>query len=215
MAEDVLLFGESSDDDLNISEVARPQLRTYKKVIKTYSKKSQMSHRERVGQKDFGKYQPHQRINVDQVPFILDNQPRKSYVSYKSADHVQISAPDGANKRFGTLQIAFHGGGRKKKQLRLMMFFRGEGGVYDSEKFSYHPDVDVVFQTKAWMDKTVSPKWITRTLKRWVDENLDNEHFILAQDNLGTQKDFELIAIRVLLCFNLRLSGFSVSAYSF
>ena len=149
-----------------------------------------MHDRERVSSKDFGKYQPHQRLNVDSVPFNLDNQAKKSYVHYKTADMVQVSAPDGSNKRFGTLHVCFHGGPAKKKQPRMMMICRGEGGVYESEKFSYHPGVDVVFQKKAWFDKTVAPKWINTTLKRWVDENLDNEQFMLAQDNLSTQKDF-------------------------
>ena len=71
----------------------------------------------------------------------------------------------------------------------MMMFFRGEGTVYENEKFAYHPGVDVVSQTNAWFDKTVSPKWIERTLQRWVDDVFDDEHFILAQDNLHDQKD--------------------------
>ena len=63
----------------------------------------------RVKQEDYGRYQLNQRLNVDQVPFNLDNCARRCYVD-KSTEQAQVSSLPGADKRFGTLQICVHPG---------------------------------------------------------------------------------------------------------
>jgi hypothetical protein len=41
-----------------------------------------------------------------QVPFALDNNADRTFVSAAETDLVQISGQPGADKRFGTLQVA-------------------------------------------------------------------------------------------------------------
>jgi hypothetical protein len=163
--------------------------RIYDKKLPAYNKKVRMGPRAKVYAQDFGKYPPHCRLNVDQGPFQLDNQARKGFVPHKGADHVQISGPTGGNKRFGTIQVCLHGGTRKFKQPKMCMFFKGAGNAMAAEEHAYHPNVEVIFQPKAWFDKTVATKWIDRVLKPWREKNIPGQEFILSQDNLGDQKD--------------------------
>ena len=69
------------------------------------------------------------------------------------------------------------------------MFFKGAGNAMAAEEHAYHPNVEVIFQPKAWFDKTVATKWIDRVLKPWREKNIPGQEFIISQDNLGDQKD--------------------------
>ena len=161
----------------------------YKKSVSAYNKKTLLGERVKTVPADYGTYQPHERLNVDQIPFELDNQAKRGYVMYDETQMVQISGPQDGTKRFGTIQMCAHAG-YPKKAVRLAMFFRGEGFVYESEKDSYHEGVDVYFSTKAWLTKDIASEWVTRTLKPWiVSEIFDNRKWLLFQDNLRLQKD--------------------------
>ena len=46
---------------------------------------------------------------VLQIPFALDNNPRATFVQADRADMALVSGLAGADKRFGTLQVASHG----------------------------------------------------------------------------------------------------------
>ena len=102
----------------------------YKKSHKAHNKKLLMPKRVSVQGWDYGLYAPHLRYNVDQVPFVLDNQHRCSYVPHEQRDKVNISGPQDGSKRFGTLQVCFHPGGPHIKQPKLAIFFKGEGNVF-------------------------------------------------------------------------------------
>ena len=60
--------------------------------------------RMRMYEEDYGAYKFDDRYNVDQVPFLLDNNPNKSFFSVDD-QKCQISGQPGADKRFGTLQV--------------------------------------------------------------------------------------------------------------
>jgi hypothetical protein len=135
------------------------------------------------------RYPMHGILNVDQIPFELDNQPRKCYVPHDTASMAQISGPKDGSKRFGTLQVLLHGAPPPAKQARLAMFMKGGGSVYASEASAYHPGVDVYFSPKAWFNKTIAEQWASKTLKDYVQENLKDQEWILLQDNLHDQKD--------------------------
>ena len=59
-------------------------------------------------QSDFGAYKLLQRIDVDQVPFNLDGESKRSFVPAEKADSIVIGGQPGQEKRFGTLQIYWH-----------------------------------------------------------------------------------------------------------
>ena len=151
-----------------------------------------MGKRQKTRATDYGLFQPHQRLNVDQIPFELDNQARRSYVPHQESSMVQISGPSDGSKRFGTLQMTVHPG-FPIPQPKLGMFFKGAGEVYKFEKDAYHPSVDVYFSDKAWLTKKLAKEYVGRTLKDWTTVHIGpEEKFRLFQDNLGTQKDLTI-----------------------
>ena len=52
------------------------------------------------------------------------------------------------------------------------MLFRGKGTVKQKEQHSYHPDVVVLFQDKAWADLPTVVEWVDKCLKPWKEEAL-------------------------------------------
>jgi hypothetical protein len=52
------------------------------------------------------------------------------------------------------------------------MFFRGKGTVKAKEEHAYHPDVVVLFQSKAWADQPTVVEWVDKCLKPWQEEAL-------------------------------------------
>ena len=164
------------------------QRKSYKKRVAAFSKAQLTGKRQKTTQADYGDFQPYQRINIDQIPYELDQQPKTSYVPHDTASMVQVSAPGDAGKRHGTIQMAIHPG-FPVEQCNLAMFFRGKGEVYNSEKDSYHPSVDVYFSENAWLTKPLAKEWVMRTFKSWKERILGQRKFLASQDNLGTQKD--------------------------
>lgn len=139
----------------------------------------------------WGRYQPKERLNVDQspLPFVLDVKKTYEYVEAKDKHHnTWISQPgSGLDKRQCSLQIMFRSEG---KQPAVSVIFRGKGlRISQEEKDAWHPDVQVFFQTNAWMDSKVNMEWAERVLFKFVrEENL--KKFVLLCDNLEAhQKD--------------------------
>ena len=139
----------------------------------------------RVPASEYGEFQPDCRLNVDQVPFNLDNQARKTLVHKDDDQVVQVSGQPGGEKRFGTAQICIHPG--RGPQPKLCLFFRGQGKVYANEKQYYHKDVVVIFQKAAWADRPTVTSWAKACLTPHVQEHLVDKPFVLFQDNLESQ----------------------------
>ena len=74
---------------------------------------------------DYGRNAMEESLNVDQVPFNLENGARKLFVQARGGV-AQISGNPQGEKRFGTLQLCIHGG--IGAQVPLCMLFRGKGG---------------------------------------------------------------------------------------
>ena len=53
---------------------------------------------------------------------------------------------------------------------------------------TWHPDVDVYFQEKVWVDTKFSCDWAKKTLKQTIP---DNSKFVLFCDNLTAQCTYE------------------------
>ena len=134
----------------------------------------------------WGRYLPHQRLNVDQSPLPFARETTMTYEEIHSRaegnreKRIWTAQPNtGDSKRFCTLQICFRPEG---DQPRIAIIFRGLGlRISAVEKAAWDPDVDVYFQKNAWADTTFSIEWAERTLKPFVSD-LDN--FILFLDNL-------------------------------
>ena len=131
----------------------------------------------------WGRFKPHQRLNVDQVPlpFALDK--KTTYERPLSQNEkVWIAMPgSGLDKRQCTLQICFSPEGN---HVKIEIIFRGKGKVSKLEKKAYHKAVDVYFQDNAWADTEFSCKWVERTLKSAIPLG---EEFVLICDNLNSQ----------------------------
>ena len=133
--------------------------------------------------KVWGRFLPHQRFNVDQVPmpFILDK--KTTYESPKGRNEkVWIACPgSGLEKRQCSLQLCFS----PENDVRIEIIFRGKGKrITEMEKRSYHQSVDIYWQDSAWVDTEVSCEWVEKTLKKCVPEG---EEFLLLCDNLSAQ----------------------------
>lgn len=106
----------------------------------------------------WGRWLPKNRLSCDQVPCNLREGVRATYEE-RGAGRIWIAgnkADDG--KRFCTLQIiarAENGPADvpRRGQPPIGIIFKGTGArVSDEEKRSWHPDVRVRFQKKAWAD---------------------------------------------------------------
>ena len=139
--------------------------------------------------KKWGRFKPHQRTNVDQVPlpFALDK--KTTYEKPMNRDEkVWISLPGaGLEKRQCTLQLSFS----PEDDLKVEIIFRGGGKrIKDCEKKAYHKSVDVYWQKNAWADTTMSCEWVNKTLKSAVPQG---EEFLLICDNLKSQVSDEFL----------------------
>jgi len=63
--------------------------------------------------------------------------------------HVRQPGDGNYTKRFATVIMLLRGDGHL---CRLCVIFRGKGRVRNAEKATYHPDVTVLWQAKAWND---------------------------------------------------------------
>ena len=109
--------------------------------------------RRRVGEHEWGEYPLETRLNVDQVPFCLDQSKGRAYfpVDDKAC---AIPGQTGADKRFGTLQLCIHGGAQEKAQPKLAMIWFGKGTTFiPAEEDAYHPDVHCYGQKCATADE--------------------------------------------------------------
>ena len=132
----------------------------------------------------WGRFKPHQRLNVDQVPlpFVLDKATTYERPLEKG-EKVWVAFPStsGLDKRQCTLQVAFSA---ENNCIKIEIIFRGKGKVKEVEKKAYHKSIDVYWQDNAWADTKMSCEWVEKTLKPAIPEG---EEFVLICDNLAAQ----------------------------
>ena len=142
-----------------------------------------------------GRYQPAQRLNVDQrpLPFVVYSKKTYEYIpkGEGSTHNTWISQPgSGLEKRQCSVLVMLRPEG---EQLKLAIIFRGqEKRISQDEKSEWHKGVNVYFQPNAWLDQNVCKSWCDEILVSFVKEQkLDK--FVLLLDNLKghMQDDFK------------------------
>ena len=73
------------------------------------------------------------------------------------------------------------------------MWFRGKGTVQHAEELSYHPDVIVHFNDKAWANKETIISSYNKQMVPWVEEHIPGEEHTIFLDNLGCQTKKEYL----------------------
>ena len=160
----------------------------------------------------WGKYLPHQRFNVDQVPmpFIFD---MGTTYEEKGAKRVAINQlGPSLSKRQMTAQVCFRPEppppppesasdevkSRFKKHLMEQpppcLIFRGTGQMISQrEKDAYPPELVVLWQPKAWVDRPTAVGWAKQCYKKVIDADRaagvadESSRYLLFEDNLDSQ----------------------------
>lgn len=121
----------------------------------------------------WSRYQPKQRLNVDQspLPFVIGTSRRYDHLDKDVDQHghkVWISQPgSGLDKRQCTLQICFRPTGEQQAWCYLPWNWKTHKPRWKGSL----PDVDVYYQESAWVDTKVSVEWVQKTLSPSVKDN--------------------------------------------
>ena len=184
------------------------------------------------GRGRWGEYLPHQRGNVDQVPlpFVVD-----MGITYeeKGAKRVAINQLGPAlSKRQCTGQVAFRPeppppppadalpAVKHAYTEHLMvqpppcLVFRGTGKqIKQEEKDAYPPELVVLWQPKAWVDRPIAVQWVELAWKQLVAADRaagvcdDEDRYLLFDDNLDAQKQPEYLeALKALQTDNHKIA---------
>jgi hypothetical protein len=99
--------------------------------------------------------------NIDQTPLAFDFMGSKTYESKGAKTVFQKESRSGWDKRQCTLQVAAYGDGIQRCRP-LLIFHGAEKG--DSRRTAevrrYHPDVEVLWNPKAWANEKTMLYWI-------------------------------------------------------
>ena len=163
------------------------------------------------GHAKWGKYLPFQRSNVDQVPlpFIVD---MDYTLEEKGAKRVAINQlGPSLSKRQCTAQVAFRPEPppppadasdevKRKYKKHLMaqpppcLIFRGTGqNISQREKDAYPPELVVLWQKKAWVDRPIAIEWQKKGWKPMIDADIAagvadaSSRYLQIADNLDAQ----------------------------
>ncbi|CAM9248088.1 unnamed protein product, partial [Heterosigma akashiwo] len=177
------------------AEQRRPKIEAWHKKFRMFLKSPTPEGKTRAPAEEYakwGRFQPHLRWNVDQVPLPFVTEMDSTYEE-KGADRVWIRMNGGpaAKKRFATLQLCFRiksYEGRHYRQMKPTIIFRGTGKrIKGAEKAAYDPRVSVAFQRKAWADREFTNKWAREELLPFIEEECDGAESMLICDNLDAQ----------------------------
>ena len=136
------------------------------------------------------------RINIDQIPMMLDHQHHRTFIPDTSTDFVCVSSISGADKRFCTYQMGVCGDGQL---LPPYVIFRGQGKTkaMKEEAALYAEGITVAWQPKAWADSPIAMDGLARQVLCHVEKNFkrgvgcaktDYEPWVLYCDSLGSQR---------------------------
>lgn len=154
--------------------------RNLRKALKTRRRRNNA-----VLDSKYGRWLPHNRYNVDQVPlpFVIDQD--KTY-EVKGSEQVWVSQPSsGLDKRQATLQLCIRAQG--EQNVKPAIVFRGKGNVQAGERAEYDESVDVYFQSSAWMDSSINMQWVEKTLVPGVGRSAEEKVIFL--DNVSFQQE--------------------------
>ena len=112
------------------------------------------------------------------------------YIEPGAKDHNTCISQTGSglDKKQYSLQVMFRPEG---KQPRLAIIFRGKRKrISLDEGLAWHPDVDVFFQEKGWMNTKFCLEWTEKSLTKFVNDEKVERHVLLL-DNLEAQTQAE------------------------
>jgi len=133
----------------------------------------------------YGRWTPQNRYNIDQVPLPFVVEQDKTY-DVTGNKQVWVSQPSsGLDKRQATLQLCIRAEG--DQHVKPAIVFRGKGNVFSAEKAQYDQDVDVYFQSSAWMDTQLNQEWVRRTLIPGIGTSPQEK--VIFADNVGFQQE--------------------------
>ena len=159
----------------------------------------------------YGRYLPHQRGNVDQVPLPFVNDMDVTY-EMKGAKRVAINQLGPAlSKRQATGQVCFRPEppppprgadaaalqryrGALMEQPPPCIVMRGLGNVKQSELDAYPTGLVVLWQPKAWVDRPVALAWAKACWQKMIEADVTagvanaSTRYLLFQDNLDAQR---------------------------
>ena len=130
----------------------------------------------------WGYFKPKQRLNVDQSPPPFSCECKKTYEAPQKDQKVWVSSGK-SRKRFYSLNICLR---PESDQPQVSIIFRGQGiHISAIEREAQVENVDVYFQTSAWVDTSFCVKWAEKTLKSAVEKE---DNFVPFCDNLEVRK---------------------------
>jgi hypothetical protein len=147
------------------------------------------------GDSKYGKYGVYNTFNVDQVPLPFASADPRT-LEFVGTKRVWIKQPgSGLDKRQATLQLLIRPMGVQPKPTLL---FRGQVKPKRAcdqrkraeEEKGYDPDVNVIWQAKAWADTVTCVEWSRTSFKEFVDGDShidEDEETLLLADSLRSQ----------------------------
>ena len=101
-------------------------------------------------------------------------------------------------KRMGTLHILIQCAPVGTRQPKPLLIFRGKGiRIPTRERQNWHPDVDVMFQPKAWVDANLAQQWVLKCANQYLHTNKKNLVFM---DNLNAQINQTFVKLMAKVC---------------
>ena len=177
------------------------------------------------GRAKWGKYLPHERFNVDQVPMPFIYEMDYTYEE-KGAKRVAINQLGSAlSKRQCTAQVCFRpepppppppdASDEVKRRFKQhfmaqpppCIIFRGTGKqIKQAELDAYPPELVVIWQPKAWVDRPAAIQWAKDGLKPVIEADIAagvsdaSSRYLLWQDNLDAQCQPEYLNVLSTEC---------------
>ena len=138
---------------------------------------------------DWGYYKPDVRFNRDQVGLQFDfNGYSKTWASpeERSTNCIAVATgPEAWSKRYCTWDMTYSAD-LTGPQMPAILYLRGKGRVSEVERMSYHPDVQIIWTPKGYLNRDANKAWLD-LWKQWKDEKMPDRHALLTCDSVDPQ----------------------------
>lgn len=154
----------------------------------------------------WGRFPPSRRYNMDQSPLPFVNGQDVTFTMEDDND-VNIKCPkESLRKRQFTMHLVFNASEGDDRDGWCDLVCKGTGKrIKDAEKELWDEDVDVFWQSKAWVDKVVMLEIAKKFVRRKIAKHGEDVWVILFCDNLSAHCDPDVRKIfgdnKVFLCF--------------
>ena len=142
----------------------------------------------------WGRFLPENRFNMDEVGIAFVGDLGATY-EFKGTSKVHVKTQaEGLSKRQATVALMFGPRPFDSSDNRVALIFRGKGvRIASSERLAYDPQVHVLFQERAWMDRNAMMNWHENI---WLplSERLGTQEKVLFLDNLDSHRCPDFLA---------------------